>query len=63
MRDIMQAADVVHSNSMADMAASRTGGAGSPVLAEAGIAGSMTRNRERGRSPSASVEVDQEGVY
>lgn len=63
MREIMEAADVVHSNSMADMAASRTGVAGSPPFAEAGIADSMARSREGSRSPSASVEVGQEGAY
>jgi hypothetical protein len=62
MRDIMEAADVVHSNSMGDMAASRTDVAGSPPFAEAAMADSMARSREGSTSPSASVEVDQEGA-
>lgn len=62
MRDIMETADVVHSNSMSGMAGSRNSNNESIPIADDSSGASMSRHRAESRSPSASVEVDQQGA-
>ena len=61
MRDILEAADVVHSDAMSEMAASRSHNGEWPGDADVALVGSMSRQRGNSRSPTASVEVDHEG--
>lgn len=61
VRDILEAADAVHTDSMSDMAASTENDNGSPVTAEESLAGSVLRRRDGSLSPDASGEVDRQG--
>lgn len=61
MRDVMEAADLVHSDAMSERVASRNIDEELHVNAEALFAGSMSRARGSSMSPTASQEVDQEG--
>lgn len=63
MRDIMETADVVHSNSMSGMAGSRHNNNESIHVADDSSGASMPPHRGESRSPSASVEVDQQGAF
>jgi hypothetical protein len=62
MRDLLEAADVVHTNSMSDMAESRNTANDNPVGAVDSNAGSMPRSGDGSLSPTASVEVSQQGA-
>ena len=62
MRDIMETADVVHANSMSSMVGSRNNNNESIPVADDSSDASMPRHRGESRSPSASVEVDQQGA-
>lgn len=62
MRDVFDAADVVHEDAMSEMVASRAIEEGCSANAGANIVGSVSRHDRGGRSPTASVEVDQEGA-
>jgi hypothetical protein len=63
MRDIMETADVVHSNSMSNMAGSRNSNNESIPVADDSSGASMPRHIGESRSPSASIEVDQQGAH
>lgn len=62
MRDVLEAADVVHSDAMSDMAASRDGDGDGALSPDETSAGSMWCRRGGSSSLAASVEVNQEGA-
>ena len=59
VRDILEAADAVHSDAMAEMVASTNGER--PPNADEISPGHMASHRGRSESPPGSVEVEQEG--
>lgn len=62
MRDIYEAADVVHSDAMSEMVGSRhNDGDECPIIELATASGSMSPNSDDCRNPTSSVEVDQGG--
>ena len=61
MRDVLQAADVVHSDAMSEMGESGTNNDEWPEQAEDSNAGSLPHGMGASRSPTVSIEVDQEG--
>lgn len=61
MRDVLEAADGVHSEAMSEMVASRNIEDDWPMNADDIVGERMARDRRGSRSPSVSVEVNQEG--
>jgi hypothetical protein len=62
MRDVLESADMVHSNAMSEMVASRNTDDDCPVSANGTVTASMSRHGGVSTSTAASVEVDLEGA-
>ena len=62
MRDVLEAADVLHSDAMSEMDANIHNIDERDANADAHGGGHMSRPTEGSRSPTTSVEVDQEGA-
>lgn len=62
VRDVLESADVVHSNSMAEMVASRNNDNNRAMSAHDTTTASMSGHGGVSTSLAASVGVDQEGV-
>ena len=62
MRDILEAADAVHSEAMSELLGSRSSSDEEPGEDDAAVVESPRPAAPSNRRPSASVEVDQEGV-
>lgn len=62
MRDILGAADVVHSDAMSEMSGSRTNNEEWHGEGDEDIVGSMSRQSSSSTSPTGSAEVDQDGA-
>lgn len=62
MRDVLEAADGLQHDAMAEMGASRNNADDLNLNAGASVAGPIPRDVSGSRSPSASVEVDQDGM-
>ena len=61
VRDILEATDAIHTDSMSDMAGSTENTNESPVSADESLAGSVLQRRDGSLSPDASGEVDRQG--
>ena len=62
MRDVMEAADAVHSDAMSERVASTNHNEEFPLNADETIPGSRSQEAGGRMSPTASDEVDQEGT-
>lgn len=61
MRDVLEAADVVHYDAMSEMVASTNNNDEGPVNVDGIVGGQMASDAGGSSSSTASVEVDQEG--